>query len=193
MGSKDSKVKEKVQKKLTKKDIQELVKRTGMTEKEVQDLFNIFMANNQDGKLDKAEFARLYQILRKEPVANLDEITDFCFRGFDSDNSGCLTFHEFAIGYGLTSEGDPADKLAYAFEIYDSDNNGFLTPNEIKDGVTAMLDLLGADKKGYNINQLATECVNVLDSSKDGRVTKEEFINGLLKNYNLRVLMSPFN
>lgn len=82
-GKADSKDKGKVvvPTKLTKKDYQAIMKATGMTEKEVKDVFDKFMANNADGKLDRAEFGRLYQSLRKEPANNLDEITEFVFRG----------------------------------------------------------------------------------------------------------------
>lgn len=56
-----------------------------------------------------------------------------------------------------------------------------------------MLDMLGADRRGHNIEELANECLAQLDESGDGTVTKEEFINGLLESYSLRALMSPFN
>jgi Ca2+-binding EF-hand superfamily protein len=93
----------------------------------------------------------------------------------------------------LTSKGDLNRKLEYAFDLYDADRNGYLDKNEVREVVTGMLDLLGADKKGQNSAQLAEECIRQLDASKDGKVTKAEFINGLLKNYSLRALMSPFN
>jgi Ca2+-binding EF-hand superfamily protein len=93
----------------------------------------------------------------------------------------------------LTSKGDLNRKLEYAFDLYDADRNGYLDKNEVREVVTGMLDLLGADKKGQNSTQLAEECIRQLDTSKDGRVTKAEFIDGLLKNYSLRALMSPFN
>ena len=35
-----------------------------------------------------------------------------------------------------------------------------------------MLDLLGADKKTNNPNQLAEECIKQLDQSQDGKVSK---------------------
>ncbi len=93
----------------------------------------------------------------------------------------------------MTSKGDLNRKLEYAFDLYDADRNGYLDKNEVREVVTGMLDLLGADKKGQNSTQLAEECIRQLDTSKDGRVTKAEFIDGLLKNYSLRALMSPFN
>jgi Ca2+-binding EF-hand superfamily protein len=189
----NSKGKEKVPEKLSKRDIKAIVKQTGLTEQKVQDLFDNFMSINQTGQIDINEFTKLYQALRKEPVDNLEAVTEFCFRAFDSNNNGYLTFKDFVIGYGLTTEGNPADKLDYAFDIYDADSDGYLTSAELKNGLTAMLDLMGADKAKYNINELASECIQLLDTSKDGKVSKEEFITGLLKNYRLRVLMSPFN
>lgn len=93
----------------------------------------------------------------------------------------------------MTSKGDLNRKLEYAFDLYDADRNGYLDRSEVREVVTGMLDLLGADKKGQNAAQLAEECIRQLDTSKDGKVTKAEFISGLLKNYSLRALMSPFN
>lgn len=49
-----------------------------------------------------------------------------------------------------------------------------------------MLDLLGADRKHNDPKKLADECMKELDSSHDGKVSKEEFISGLMKNYSLR-------
>ena len=79
---------------------------------------------------------------------------------------------KFQIGYSLTSKGDLKKKLEYAFELYDSDGNGYLDHKEIRDVITGMLDLLGADKKSNNAFQLAEECIKQLDASNDGRVSK---------------------
>ena len=84
-------------------------------------------------------------------------------------------------------------KLEYTFALYDSDGNGYLDRNEIRAVIQAMLELLGADKNNNNPQQLADECIRELDSSRDGRISKDEFVNGLMKNYSLRALMSPFN
>ena len=93
----------------------------------------------------------------------------------------------------MTSRGDPKKKLEYAFDMYDVENNGSLDQNELTIGINGMLDLLGADKKGHDSKALGKECMTQLDKSHDGKITKEEFVNGLMANFSLRALMSPFN
>jgi Ca2+-binding EF-hand superfamily protein len=83
------------------------------------------------------------------------------------------------IGYAITSKGDLASKLNYAFELYDADNNGFLTSNEVQEVLAGMLDLLGADKK-TDVKALTEEVLKQLDSSRDGKVSKDEVNNFLL-------------
>ena len=93
----------------------------------------------------------------------------------------------------MTSRGEPKDKLEFAFELYDCDNSGSLDREELNNVIYGMLDMLGADRRGQNSQQLAEECMEQLDNSGDGLISREEFISGLLKNYSLRALMSPFN
>ena len=69
----------------------------GFSRDEIKRIFDQFMANNPDGKLDKREFIAFYSKIRAEPVERLDEICDFVFRAFDSDNNGYLTFSEFMV------------------------------------------------------------------------------------------------
>jgi Ca2+-binding EF-hand superfamily protein len=97
------------------------------------------------------------------------------------------------IKFEFEFKGDLKRKLEYAFQIYDDDGNGYLDKDEIKNVINGMLDLLGADKKMNDSQKLADEAIKALDTSKDGKVTKDEFIEGLMKNYSLRSLMNPFS
>lgn len=84
-------------------------------------------------------------------------------------------------------------KLEFAFNIYDSDKNGYLDKNELKQVIYGMLDLLGASQVTHNPDILAEQCIRELDVSNDGKVSKEEFIAGLSRNYSMRALLCPFN
>jgi Ca2+-binding EF-hand superfamily protein len=159
----------------------------------VEELFAKFSANNPDGKLDKDEFVRLYTSLRPEKPERLDEISVQIFRAFDRNGDNSITFSEFLVSYALTARGDLRKKLEYAFDMYDSDRNHTLDYNEVLAVIAGMLDLLGADKAKHNVQEIAKSCFSQLDSSNDGKVTKEEFIQGLLNDYSLRALMQPFS
>ncbi|CAF0713663.1 unnamed protein product [Brachionus calyciflorus] len=179
--------------KLTDRDLDFLSGQTGQSKSDIKAIFDEFMRNNPDGKLDKQEFVRLYSKLRPEQPESLDEISHFVFRAFDTDHNGTIDFSEFMISYSLTTRGDLKQKLNYAFSIYDADKNGYLDREELREVIFGMLDLLGADKKNNNVSLLAEQCIKELDVSNDGRVSKDEFIEGLARNYSLRALLSPFN
>ena len=74
--------------KLSSKDFKFLVKQTGMSMDEVNEIFDQFAANNPDAVLTKAEFARLYDQLRPEPAELIDEISQYVFECFDVDDNG---------------------------------------------------------------------------------------------------------
>lgn len=52
---------------LTEADYAFLTAQTGMSRPDIKSIFDQFNHNNPDGKLDRNEFARLYNTLRPEP------------------------------------------------------------------------------------------------------------------------------
>ena len=93
----------------------------------------------------------------------------------------------------MTSRGDQRSKLSYAFDLYDMDSNGFIDVDELSMIIFAMFSMLGTEKSKEQSLSLAQMCLNQLDKSGDGKISKQEFISGLLENYSIRILMSPFN
>ncbi len=81
---------------------------------------------------------------------------------------------------------DPSIKLTYAFEIYDEDKSGFLSNDELIAVIYGLSSLLEVSKKGVNSQDLARECMIMLDKTKNEQISKEDFVNGLLSNENLR-------
>ena len=81
--------------KLSSKDMKFLHTQTGMSDAEIQKIFNDFMANNPDGQLNQTEFISLYDKLRGEPYDRLDEISKYVFRVFDKDRNGILKYFSY--------------------------------------------------------------------------------------------------
>jgi len=84
---------------LNEADYQFLAAQTGMSRADLKSIFDKFMANNPDGKLDKKEFVSFYSKLRPESPDDLNEISEFIFRAFDSDKNGYVSFNEFMVLY----------------------------------------------------------------------------------------------
>ena len=81
-SGKQSKVPEKAVTKLTDKDIKFFTDKTDLTKAEILDLFARFNNNNPDGKVDRAEFMRLYTSLRREPPSNLVSVLNLIHKKF---------------------------------------------------------------------------------------------------------------
>ena len=86
---------------------------------------------------------------------------------------------------------DLKQRLNYAFELYDLDENGYIDENELKIVLEGMLNMLGTDKK--LVPGLVILAMKELDTSRDGKVSKEEFVKGLLAQPSLRAIMNPFD
>jgi Ca2+-binding EF-hand superfamily protein len=103
-----------------------------------------------------------------------------------------IDFKEFLIAYALTSLGDPSEKLQYTFSLFDRDHSQTIEMIE-------MIELL---KKLFTItrnkmNDCSPECVaydifRALDLDQNQSLSREEFINGCLKNKAIRNVLSPF-
>jgi len=93
----------------------------------------------------------------------------------------------------MTSRGDLTEKLSYAFDVYDIDQNGYIDLNELKSILLAMFSLMRWKKDEERCHSLAQLCMKNLDTDGNSQISKEEFISGLLNNYNLRILLSPFS
>ena len=96
----------------------------------------------------------------------------------------------------MTKCGSPKEKLEYAFDLYDADKNGFLDRYEIEKIVGKILQTISQDKREKmdllsRAHTLTNECLAMLDASKDNKISRDEFVEGLLNHEGMRHLLSP--
>lgn len=71
------------------------------------------------------------------------------------------------------------------------DENGYLDEKELNYIILTILKCLDP-KMETNPKAFAKQCLEKLDIDSDGQVSKEEFVNGLLEDKDLRSLLLPF-
>lgn len=129
-----------------------------------------------------------------DPADRLDEICNFAFNAFDPDNNGKIEFSEFLVAFSLLTKGDLKKKLEFCFEIYDIDNNGYITKDELAKVLDGMYDLYGIDINADNSpDKLANEIFVRSDKSKDGKLSKDEFISAVSADPFMQTIMNPFD
>jgi len=84
-------------------------------------------------------------------------------------------------------------KLDYVFAIYDKDKNNSITRKDMIKVISAMYDLSGKSKTDYPPERFVEDVFSLIDVNNDQTLTKDEFIDGVLKNPYLSDLISPFN
>ena len=133
------------------------------------------------------------------PHENARRFCNHIFRSFDTDNNGYVSFNEFLLAVTISSSGTPEEKLRWAFKLYDINGDGVINRCEMIMVVEAMFEMLddgnmqrksGALPPGAK--ERAKEMFAKLDVDGDLKVTKDEFIDGCLKDEELlNLLTSP--
>ena len=176
---------------LTEQDLDILTKLSKKPKEEIVFWYEHFIKECPSGKLNREKFVEYYKMFRKKE--NVEDIAKHCFMAFDIDKNGYVDFGEFLIAYVATNSDEPREKLTYIFDVYDNDHNKFLDENEIRLVVRAMFKLLKVDEAHCNFERCIENIMNSLDVNHDRKITKQEFIEGVLSDSYLYALLSPFS
>ena len=84
-------------------------------------------------------------------------------------------------------------KLDYVFALYDKDRSNTIDRKEMIRVIMAMYDLLGRSKDDYPPERCVEDIFSLIDTNHDRALTKDEFMDGVLKNPYLSDIISPFN
>ncbi|CAF1410676.1 unnamed protein product [Adineta ricciae] len=173
--------------------LDKLTEETGLEREVIIAWRKQFLSACSSGKMNRKDFFKFYRSLRMESDDKVKEIVNFIFTAFDRDSNGKIDFEEFLCGYAITSLGTMRQKLEYVFAIYDKDKNNSIDRKEMVRVMSAMYDLSGKSKDEYPPERCVDDVFSLIDVNNDHSLTKDEFVEGVLKNPYISDIVSPFN
>jgi Ca2+-binding EF-hand superfamily protein len=193
-------------KKLSATDLNEILSSTSFDVDQIKDWHAGFLKECPRGHMRPKQFIQLYS--RLYPNGKSKKFCRHVFRLFDADSSGHISFREFILFVSITTCGQLEKKLALAFNLYDVDNSGHIRKSEIVSLIDAMDELtrpIGSSgvyegkgtfesKKARTalFEEMADDLIARLDLNGDGRVSREEFMYGCLRDVQLREMLVPY-
>lgn len=159
--------------------IKKLENLTRFSRKELQVIYQGFKRVCPTGYANKNTFISVYQSFF--PGRASSSYAELCFRVFDKEHSGELTFEQFARSLSQVTRGSEMEKIDWIFELYDLNGDGYITRSEVREVATAIFDLLRSKSENGPESDIIDERVDTMmetyDLDKDGRISKEDFFN----------------
>ena len=196
---------------LSLNDYRYLMKQTHLTPHVIQGWYREFLTVCPTGQLTKSQFIKFYKELENSSIKNVESIAENVFQAFD--HNGLLkgffcvgTFHvhfdilgnhridfkEFLIAYALTSLGEPSEKLQYTFSLFDRDHSQTIEMVEMIELLKKLFTITRNRMSDCSAECVAYDIFRTLDLDQNQSLSREEFINGCLKNKAIRNMLSPF-
>jgi len=77
---------------LRDEDVAAIAKKSGLSEAQIREDFNSFLADHPSGRLNKKEFKKCFTTASGKPGKATDTFVNNVFRMFDTDDNGYLSF-----------------------------------------------------------------------------------------------------
>ncbi|XP_058139202.1 recoverin [Dasypus novemcinctus] len=171
---------------LSKEMLEELQLNTTFTEQELCAWYQAFLRERPRGRVTRQEFEGIFAKLF--PDADPQAYAQHVFRSFDANSDGSLDFKEYVVALHMTTAGEPAQKLGWAFSLYDVDGNGAISKGEVLEIVRAIFKMTSPEDVKHlpddeNTPEKRAEKIwGFFGKKDDDKLTEEEFIEGTLAN-----------
>ena len=185
MGAKKSKSS------LETEELEYIMKHTNLDRNTVKEWYAGFLTDCPTGKMTQEQFFDMYKMMI--PEGNTEKFCKHVFRTFDADNNGYIDFLEFLLAINITSTGKPEEKLKWAFKLYDVDGNGSISQYEMTKVVKSIYAMLGPfiPQSDNDAEEKAKVVFQKLDTDGDLVLSEDEFVQGCMKNKELKSLLAP--
>ncbi len=170
---------------ISKDETNELLESTKFKKDELKEWFRAFKTDCPNGLMTRDQFCDLYHKIYSTEQRNIVK-TDLLFRSFDHNDDGNISFSELMTTLSVLRRGPMREKMEWLFDIYDIDGNGEISFQELTGVVECLRD---RTKYKFNMDQMGAIFEN-MDSSKDGSLSKEEFLEGVQSHPDLINLMN---
>ncbi|XP_045062975.1 diacylglycerol kinase alpha isoform X2 [Coregonus clupeaformis] len=154
------------------------------------------LAQHRHGECINEEGFRLFL---KSYLEVEDFPKDLCQRLFRSFQSGTqldgqdnakVFLKDVSCYFSLLEDGQPRDKLEFAFKLYDRDGNGVLDSSEVDRIIAQMMH--AADYLGWDVSELRPvlkDMMTAIDADSSDTVSLDEWVEGGMNNVPLLVLL----
>ena len=195
MGGKQTKLR----KKLNKQEIALLTSSTNLSKEQIITWHQEFIAQYPDGKQNLKQFTKTIGTLfggndnQTVGIGKPEKFSKIVFDAFDTNRNNEIEFNEFMLAICALSETSWEQKLHSAFKIYDLDQNNKIDIHELKKIIEALYDLKSVPESlriGNNSPDTKARLIfKSLDSDNDNYLSEDEFVTGLLNNFDFVSLL----
>ncbi|CAI8039012.1 Hippocalcin-like protein 4 [Geodia barretti] len=137
------------QSRLRPEELEELIKATHFSPKELNRWYRGFLRDCPTGTLTEQEFCRIYA--QFFPFGDPEPLASLVFRGFGARGSGegggggggVVGFPQFITALSAATRGSTEERLALLFRLYDSDGDGSVEREDVERAMEAMHKMVG--------------------------------------------------
>ena len=173
--------------------IDQLLQSTKFKKEEIRKWYKDFRRDCPSGEMSRENFYDLYnQLFHTEDQSLVKK--GLIFDSFDRNKDEQISFQELMTTLSVLRRGPMTEKMEWLFDLYDIDGNGQISLEEL----TAIADCL----RDVGTYQFSLEKMGAIfedmDTSRDGLVTKDEFLEGvkahpeLMNLFNARQILPMF-